>query len=80
MYLNVIIVQLCKERCCEVIELEAMPDHVHWLNRISRLLREEFAHLKSHMPTLWTNSYFVSNIGGAPLKVVKQYIEQQKNA
>ena len=31
------------------------------------------------LPTLWTNSYFVSTIGGAPLEVVKQYIEQQKH-
>lgn len=46
----------------------------------SRLLRTEFPWLKSRLPTLWTNSYFVSTIGGAPLEVVKQYIEQQKHA
>ena len=44
----------------------------------SRLLRQEFAWLKSRLPTLWTNSYFVSTVGGAPLEVVKQYIENQK--
>lgn len=47
--------------------------------RSSRLLRAEFAWIKSRLPTLWTNSYFVSTIGGAPLEVVKQYIEQQKH-
>ena len=47
--------------------------------RSSRLLREEFSWVKSRLPTLWTNSYFVSTIGGAPLEVVKQYIEQQKH-
>lgn len=46
--------------------------------RSSRLLRQEFPWLKSRLPTLWTNSYFVSTIGGAPLEVVKQYIENQK--
>lgn len=46
--------------------------------RSSRLLRQEFSWLKSRLPTLWTNSYFVSTVGGAPLAVVKQYIEQQK--
>jgi putative transposase len=46
--------------------------------RSSRLLREEFSWLRSKLPTLWTNSYFVSTVGGAPLQVVKQYIEQQK--
>jgi putative transposase len=45
----------------------------------SRLLRQEFPHLKSRLPTLWTNSYFVSTVGGAPLAVIKQYIENQKN-
>ena len=44
----------------------------------SRLLRMEFAHLRSRIPTLWTNSYFVSSVGGAPIDVVKQYIEEQK--
>lgn len=47
--------------------------------RSSKLLRAEFQHLKSRIPTLWTNSYFVSTVGGAPLAVIKQYIEEQKH-
>jgi putative transposase len=47
--------------------------------RSSRLLRKEFPWLKSRLPTLWTNSYFVSTVGGAPIAVIKQYIENQKN-
>ena len=47
--------------------------------RSSRLLRQEFPKLKSRLPTLWTNSVFVSTVGGAPLSVIKQYIENQKN-
>lgn len=46
--------------------------------RSSRLVRQEYPWLKSRLPTLWTNSYFVSTVGGAPLEVVKQYIENQK--
>jgi len=45
----------------------------------SRLLRQEFPYLKSRLPTLWTNSYFVSTVGGAPLSVIKQYVENQKD-
>lgn len=45
--------------------------------RTSRILRHEFSHLVSRLPTLWTNSYFVSTVGGAPLSVIKQYIENQ---
>ena len=44
----------------------------------SRILREEFPWLKSRLPSLWTNRYFVSTVGGAPLAVIKQYIENQK--
>ena len=47
--------------------------------RSSRFLRQEFLWLKSRLPTLWTNSYFVSTVGGAPLSTIKQYIENQKN-
>ena len=47
--------------------------------RSSRYLREEFPWLKSRLPTLWTHSYFVSTVGGAPLAVIKQYIENQKD-
>ena len=47
--------------------------------RSSRELRQEFPVLTTRMPTLWTNSYFVSTVGGAPLAVMKQYIENQKH-
>ena len=47
--------------------------------RSSRVLREEFPHLKSRLPTLWTNSYFVATVGGAPLAAIKRYVENQKN-
>jgi REP-associated tyrosine transposase len=45
----------------------------------SHTLRQEFRTLKSRLPTLWTNSYFVSTVGGAPLAVIQQYVEKQKN-
>ena len=45
----------------------------------SKILREEFPSLKRRLPSLWTNSYFVSTVGGVSLEAVKQYIEQQKN-
>jgi putative transposase len=48
--------------------------------RSSRILRREFPSLATRLPTLWTNSYFVSTVGGSPLAVVKQYIENQKRS
>ena len=47
--------------------------------RSSRFLRQEFPVLKRKLLTLWKNSYFVSTVGGAPLSVMKQYIEKQKH-
>jgi putative transposase len=47
--------------------------------RSSRLLRQEFPMLKSRLPTLWTHSCFIATVGGAPLAIIKQYIESQKN-
>lgn len=47
----------------------------------SRLLRKEFnAELAKvyKKPVLWSRTYFVASCGGAPLDVIKQYIEQQK--
>lgn len=44
----------------------------------SHTLRSEFPSLKSRLPTLWTNSYFVSSVGGAPLEEIKKYIQNQK--
>lgn len=46
----------------------------------SRILRQEFPWLKTKLPTLWTNSYFCATVGGAPLSIVKQYIENQKTS
>jgi len=45
----------------------------------SKILREKHKTLRTRVPTLWTNSYFVSTVGGAPLSIVKQYIENQKS-
>lgn len=46
--------------------------------KTSRILRAEFISLRTRLPSLWTNSYFVATVGGAPLEVIKQYIESQK--
>lgn len=46
----------------------------------SRILRREFHSLTTRLPTLWTNSYFISTVGGATMKMVKKYIENQKRS
>ena len=65
---------------CEVDPQFGVHRLVRYLKgRSSRLLRQEFPWLRSRLPTLWTHSYFVSTVGSAPLSIIKQYIENQKN-
>jgi putative transposase len=64
---------------CEVDPQFGVHKFVKYVKgRSSRLLRQEFPNLKTRLPTLWTHSYFVSSVGGAPLAIIKQYIENQK--
>jgi putative transposase len=92
--LEELILEIIEEKKAELFELEIMPDHVHLLveidpqygihklvkaikGRSSRILRQEFP-IKRRLPTLWSHSYFVATVGGAPLNIVKKYIEEQK--
>jgi putative transposase len=65
---------------CEVDPQFGVPRLVRYLKgRSSRLLRQAFPWLRSRLPTLWTHAYFVATVDGAPLSIIKQYIENQKN-
>jgi putative transposase len=47
----------------------------------SRLLRKEFGEVLGKVykkPVLWSRTYFVTSCGGAPLSVIKQYIDKQE--
>jgi len=46
----------------------------------SFILRSEFPELRTKLPTLWTNSYFVATNGGAPIATMKAYIENQQTS
>jgi putative transposase len=68
-------------RLCEVDPQCGVHKFVKRVKGLSSfLLRQQFPTLKSRIPTLWTNSYFISTVGGAPLAVMQQYIENQKDA
>jgi putative transposase len=43
----------------------------------SRRLHQKFPHLR-RWPPRWTNSWFCSTVGGAP--IVRRYVENQKLA
>jgi putative transposase len=54
----------------------------HYANQFkgytSRLLRQEFEHLRTSMPCLWSRSYYVGSAGHVAADVIKKYIEEQK--
>ena len=43
----------------------------------SRALRQEFPHLRSRLPTLWSRSYFVASAGAVSAAAVRRYIDTQ---
>ncbi|BAH53803.1 IS200/IS605 family transposase [Rhodococcus opacus] len=46
----------------------------------SRRMRQEFPELVRHYwraQRLWSGSYFAGSVGGAPISILRQYIEQQ---
>jgi putative transposase len=46
----------------------------------SRMLKKSYPELLKRYwkGTLWTPSYFAASCGGAPIAIIRQYIEQQQ--
>ena len=91
--LKQIFAQLAEEKQVRVLALEVKPDHLHlfvscypqivvhklvkaFKGRSSNLLRKEFPSLL-RLPSLWTNSYFVSTVGNVSSETIRKYIEAQ---
>jgi putative transposase len=94
--LKAIVADVASQVGAGVLEVEVMPDHVQLLaevpptlplsefmrlvkGRSSRLLRMEFPRLR-RLPVLWSPWWLVSTVGGAPLAVMRRYVENQKAA
>jgi putative transposase len=43
----------------------------------SRVLRAEFPHLRSRLPTLWSKSYLVASVGRVSEAAIRRYIAEQ---
>ena len=91
--LREILEQVAMEKQVKVLALEIQPDHLHlfvscypqvvvhklvkaFKGRSSNLLRKEFPSLL-RLPSLWTNSYFVSTAGNVSSETIRKYIEAQ---
>ena len=47
--------------------------------RSSRLIRRDMPDIKGKVG-LWHRSYFAGSVGGAPLEIIKQYVENQQTS
>lgn len=91
--LGAILQEVAKEKHVNILALEIQPDHLHLFvscypqmavhklvkalkGRSSFYLRREFPHLLK-LPSLWTNSYFVSTAGNVSNETIRKYIEAQ---
>ncbi|MDE5122419.1 MAG: transposase, partial [Trichodesmium sp. St19_bin1] len=52
---------------------------VNHLKGVSSRLYGAAGYKKPHKTSLWSSSYFVASVGGAPLQILKQYIQNQKS-
>lgn len=85
--------QVAQEKRVNILALEIQPDHLHLFiscypqlavhklvkalkGRSSCYLRREFPQLRK-IPSLWTNSYFVSTAGNVSNETIRKYIEAQ---
>jgi len=85
--------EVAQEKRVKILALEIMPDHLHlfvscspqmvvhklvkaFKGRSSNLLRKEYPSLL-RLPSLWTNSYFVSTAGNVSSETIRKYIEAQ---
>ncbi len=46
----------------------------------ARVLRKEYPDLMKKVPTLWTDSYFISAVGNPSRADIEEYIDMQKNS
>ncbi len=91
-----ILQQVAQEKQVKILALEIQPDHLHIFvscspqmmvhklvkalkGRSSYYLRREFSQLLK-LPSLWTNSYFVSTAGNVSNETIRKYIEAQSKS
>jgi putative transposase len=43
----------------------------------SPILRSQFPHLRSQLPTLWSSSYLAASVGAVSADTVRRYIDTQ---
>lgn len=80
---NVIAVEVMQDHVHILIDINPKYNITSIIKQIkgrsSKILRDKYPELKSRVPSLWTNSKFISTVGSVDLEHIKRYIEEQKN-
>jgi len=93
-YLRTVFSAVCADFDAVLVEMDGDDYHVHLLlehpptvqlsklvNSLkgvsSRLLRANYS-VRAHRAHLWSPSYFAASAGGAPLSIIRTYIENQR--
>lgn len=93
-YLKDVFAKVCADFGADLVECDGEDDHVHLLinyppkvavaalvNSLkgvsSRRLRQTYA-VRTHREHLWSPSYFAASCGGAPLEIIRSYVESQR--
>lgn len=93
-YLTRVFRDVCAVFGAVLVECNGEDDHVHLLieyppkvavarlvNSLkgvsSRRLRQNYR-VRTHREHLWSPSYFAASCGGAPLSIIRQYVENQR--
>jgi len=85
--LKVMFEKVCADFEAQLVEMNGAAEHVHLLihcpprRSVSSLvnsLKGVSSRLLRMERPLWSPSYFAASCGGAPLGIIKQYVEQQK--
>jgi putative transposase len=93
-YLRGVFASVCEDFGAHLVECDGEDDHVHLLveypttvavsalvNSLkgvsARRLRQQYR-VRTHREHLWSPSYFAASCGGAPLAIIRQYVENQR--
>jgi putative transposase len=90
--LRSVFTSVCSDFESQRVEFDGEDDHVHLLVNYppkiavaslkgvsSRLIRlKNYPSIRGMGKSLWSPSYFAGSCGGAPIAVIRQYIEQQR--
>lgn len=84
LHLEIVALELMPDHVHLVVKAPPTLAPQHIANQLkgytARVLRDEFPQLRSRLPSLWSQSYYVGSAGAVSADTIQRYIEQQKRS